>query len=98
MPSYRGLAHHASMSLICCSYNASSAAPAFWLSGSNWKESEGRAVDIGGDTCGREKAAILCAAIEKARGCMALGFLTEVARRMLAVAILRIMLADRVIL
>lgn len=47
IPSYRGLAHHASTSLICCSYKASSAEPAFSASGSSWKESDGNVAVMG---------------------------------------------------
>ena len=65
IPSYLGLAHHASTSLICCSYSASSAAPAFSDSGSSWNESEGRAADTG---CSKGfKEDIRCADIEKFR-------------------------------
>lgn len=53
MPSYLGLAHHASTSFNCCSYSASSAAPAFSSSGSNWKESDGKAVEMGWEMDGR---------------------------------------------
>lgn len=67
IPSYLGLAHQACTSLICCSYSASSAAPAFWDSGSVWKESEGRVVVIG--LSRGFNGAILGAAIERARIC-----------------------------
>src|ERR1700753_3157003 len=53
MPAYLGDAHHCSTALTCSSYRASSAAPGLADSGSNWKESEGRDVFSGDDSCGR---------------------------------------------
>ena len=47
IPSYLGLAHHASTSFNCCSYKASSAAPAFCDSRRSWNESDGWVADIG---------------------------------------------------
>lgn len=54
IPSNRGLCHHASTSLICCSYKASSAAPALSAVGNSWYASPGKADDTGGCTVGRD--------------------------------------------
>lgn len=65
MPSYLGDAHQVWTSFICCSYKASSAAPALSLSGNSWKESDGKAVDMGLFRDGR--ADILVSEVESGR-------------------------------
>jgi hypothetical protein len=50
MPLYRGDDHQFFTACTCSSKSASSAWPAFDASGSNWKESLGKAVDNGGST------------------------------------------------
>lgn len=55
MPSYLDVAHHASTSLICWSYKASSLEPGFSASGMRWKESEGSLSDSGGVTGGKDE-------------------------------------------
>lgn len=79
IPSYLGLAHQAFTSFSCCSYSASSAAPALADSERSWKASEGRAVDIGESTADCVDNAIRLVAIE----CRIAGLnaLTPLARR-----------------
>lgn len=64
MPAYLGVAHHASTSLICCSYRASSGVPAFSDSARRWKESDGRDVDTGGETAASEEAILRFGVVE----------------------------------
>lgn len=67
MPAYLGVAHHASTSLICCSYRASSGVPAFSDSARRWKESDGRDVVTGGETAASEEAILRVGVIENCR-------------------------------
>ncbi len=95
MPSYLGLAHQSSTSFNCSSYKASSAAPAFWLSGSSWKASDGRALETGGLTAGRVNADIRDAAMENGRGWIEVMIRGATPRRELVVAIRRSMLSAK---
>jgi hypothetical protein len=89
IPSYLGDAHQASTSFNCCSYIASSAAPAFWLSGRSWKESDGRTVDIGFTTGGKADGAILAAVTDISRNWVVLAMREVATRRGTEIARLR---------
>lgn len=67
IPSYLGVAHHASTSCNCWLYRASSCAPGFSVSERRWKESDGRRSESGGVTAGNDEGILRGAVIEMVR-------------------------------